>query len=178
MRSKALLVLIIGAIVVVAGIWGIYRSPVFIAINYSTSLTERLFVWHKAVPAVLARDNFVFFTYQTFPGSLYFNTGERLIKKIAGLPGDTVEFSTELHKVCSPLTRGAAPQCQEFPRESIDRKNKILPIPFQAQGQFKGTFVIPEGQFYVYGTNPQSYDSRYFGLISRDQLIGKLDPIF
>ena len=165
------------AIAVLASLWGIYASPVFVAINYSTSLSERLFVWHKSVPKLLNRDDFVFIAYRTFPGSLYFNTGERLIKKVAGLPGDTVEFSAKSHKVCYRLT-GADRICQEFPREILDRKNKILPIPFQNQGNESGSFVIPTGQLYVYGTNPRSYDSRYFGLIFHDQLVGKLNPIF
>lgn len=178
MSSRALAILMSLALALSAILWGIYASPIFFAINYSTSLKERLFVWHKNIPVTLHRDDFVFFTYKTVPDSLYFNTGERLIKKIAGLPGDTVTFTPKTHIVCRAITPGAPESCKEFQREILDRKNKQLPIPFQAQAGPAGTFIVPAGQFYVYGTNPRSYDSRYFGLVLIDQLIGKLDPIF
>lgn len=179
MTSRAMLVLSLIVFAISIGIWGIYASPVFIAINYSSSLAERLFVWKKEVPASMMRDDFVFFEYEPIPGGLYFKKGDRLIRKIAGLPGDLVVFSTGLHLVCPSQTKDNLDTCKEFKREAADRNNKKFPIPFQPEDKTASEkLVIPEGQLYVYGTNSRSYDSRYFGLISKAQIIGKLSPIF
>jgi conjugal transfer pilin signal peptidase TrbI len=40
--------------------------------------------------------------------------------------------------------------------------------------------VIPPGYYYVQGTSPDSFDSRYreSGLVRADQVIGKVIPLF
>lgn len=157
-------------------VWGIYASPVFFVINYSTSLKERIFIWYKSVPTTLVSDDFILFTYKPVPGNLYFKLGHRLIKKIAGVPGDTIEYTPTLHRVCSSAAKSIV--CKEFPRNTQDRIGKKLPTPFEVNNTTSGTLIIPPGFFYAYGTNPLSYDSRYFGLVARDQLIGKLTPLF
>jgi len=38
-------------------------------------------------------------------------------------------------------------------------------------------YKIPEGYYFVVGTHPRSYDSRYFGLISKKEIISKIEPL-
>ena len=38
--------------------------------------------------------------------------------------------------------------------------------------------VIPDSQFFVYGTHRRSYDSRYFGLVHQDNIIGVATRIY
>lgn len=42
--------------------------------------------------------------------------------------------------------------------------------------QFKGK--VPKNMIFVYGINEKSYDSRYYGFISKDRIIKKAKPIF
>ena len=37
--------------------------------------------------------------------------------------------------------------------------------------------IIPENYYFMLGTNPRSYDSRYFGLINKDKFINYLYPV-
>lgn len=38
--------------------------------------------------------------------------------------------------------------------------------------------VVGEGSYFVLGTSPESLDSRYFGLVSRDAVVGPATPFF
>ena len=39
-------------------------------------------------------------------------------------------------------------------------------------------YKIPDGYYFVAGTHPRSYDSRYFGLVSKKEIITKIEPLF
>ena len=43
---------------------------------------------------------------------------------------------------------------------------------------YRRTEIIPEGHYWVMGTLGSSYDSRYWGAIEEDQIVGKAYPIF
>lgn len=42
-----------------------------------------------------------------------------------------------------------------------------------ARGSLDGSGVVPEGQVFVLGTNPSSYDSRYWGPLDTSYITGK-----
>lgn len=44
--------------------------------------------------------------------------------------------------------------------------------------QFKYDGIVPKNMMFVYGTNEKSYDSRYYGFISKDKIIKKVKPVF
>ena len=52
-----------------------------------------------------------------------------------------------------------------------DSKGNDLPI-FKYQG------LIPEQQYFMIGTNPRSYDSKYYGFINYGVFIAKAYPIW
>jgi len=45
-------------------------------------------------------------------------------------------------------------------------------------GYFDRDLIIPENQLLLLGTEPHSYDGRYWGFISSQQILGVVDPIF
>lgn len=53
---------------------------------------------------------------------------------------------------------------------------KSLPLPTQAYGiEFSFPFVVPDGYFWMMGDNREnSADSRYFGPVSEDSMIGRV----
>lgn len=44
--------------------------------------------------------------------------------------------------------------------------------PFYYRGK------IPNGSYFLYAAAPKSYDSRYFGLIGKERIVGKVIPLF
>lgn len=52
-----------------------------------------------------------------------------------------------------------------------DRAGKPLPV-------WRGCHQLQHGQVFVLGTHPESFDSRYFGPIDREQIAGAAIPLF
>lgn len=90
---------------------------------------------------------------------------ETFIKNIVGLPGDSLEFTLENQlKLNKEILKNSALDPYLF-SESIQ---KIIEIPLE-DGQ------IPEGRYLVLGEEkgPQAFDSRQFGFIQMEHLIGR-----
>lgn len=87
----------------------------------------------------------------------------RLIKRIIALPGDQVEIQDGIAYV-----NGEPEHTQKF----TQRLSGLTPLPDQA-------FMIPDGHYFVMGDNrDNSRDSRFFGPVSEDMLIGRAHHIF
>jgi signal peptidase I len=84
------------------------------------------------------------------------NTNEDYIKRIIGLPGDTVEVHD------AAVFVNGEPLIEDFPH------NYIPP------GEYMPPVTVGDGQLFVMGDNrPNSSDSRVFGPISQDLAVGK-----
>lgn len=82
------------------------------------------------------------------------------IKRVIGLPGDTLEVREKIVYI-----NGAA---IEEPYV-IHTKYNMMPI----RDNF-GPVTVPEGQFFVMGDNREgSYDSRWWGPVKREKIVGK-----
>lgn len=87
------------------------------------------------------------------------NPSEYFIKRIIGLPGETVHISNNTITVTK-----------------ADGTTESLPEPYVAnQGDGPdATYAIPDGQYFVMGDNrPESSDSRVWGLLPRGNIIGR-----
>jgi signal peptidase I len=87
--------------------------------------------------------------------------GGTFVKRLIGLPGERVELRTE---------RG-------FSFVYIDGRKLSEPYLQQARRDSRGpeTFTVPEGQYFMMGDNrSQSCDSREWGSVPRENLIGKV----
>ncbi len=91
------------------------------------------------------------------------NTGKpkNLVKKIMCSPGQKINNQNNIFYCDDNLIATAL---------DVDKNGNKLP-------KLEINQVIPEGYYFVVGTHPRSYDSRYFGLISKDKIIRKLYPI-
>lgn len=89
---------------------------------------------------------------------------KQLIKRVVGLPGDRVVVSNGTYLVYNkehPLGYN--------PDNDLEYGRRIPPTPGSADA------TIKEGQLFVMGDNrPESLDSRSFGPINADQIVGKL----
>ena len=83
---------------------------------------------------------------------------EYLIKRVIGLPGETIEYKDNKLYINGELIE-----------ENFNHKNTDDYILDKE---------IPEGYYFVVGDNrPDSLDSRYIGLIKREEILGKTNLV-
>jgi len=103
-----------------------------------------------------------------FPVSSYRNT--RYVKRIIGLPGDTIDYDKELGMT---LINGE-PLEEVFLYENKTSEYHSGKGKWERNSLFKPPYEIPEGYYFVMGDDrDNSNDSRAVGLIAKDQIIGR-----
>lgn len=98
-----------------------------------------------------------------FPGSRYYKEGLLFVKEIEGIPGDHLAVRQDRTAWLNGefLDKVRATDSQGRPVE-----------PYLYDG------IIPEGRYFLYASAPKSYDSRYYGLIERERVVGRVIPLF
>ncbi|EAR54741.1 putative signal peptidase I [Photobacterium sp. SKA34] len=125
------------------------------------------------------------------------------IKRVVGLPGDTVRYSEDKQlciqpkgtSVCKPVKltdmtdsdfkQGMA-RLVEFKEQLGDVEHHILNNPLRRDRRMAyeprpgiGEWVVPEGNYFVMGDNrDNSADSRYWGFVPEANLVGKAVAIW
>lgn len=98
--------------------------------------------------------------------------GSTFVKKVEGLPGDRVTARNGCVTIHRSNGQVVALGCV------LSRAPDGRPVPFHEHWGAQGT-RIPHGEWYASSTRvPQSYDSRYFGLVRSQQIIGTIQPIW
>lgn len=116
----------------------------------------------------------------------------RLVKRVIGLPGDTVEMRAGrlwLNGELVPEVPIAASELAHMGgKERISRFYSLEQLPGKAHPKADMPFVqsrremppmlIPAGQYFMMGDNrDESFDSRYFGLVERRRIVGRAQAI-
>jgi len=113
--------------------------------------------------------------------------GKRLVKRVIGLPGDTIAMVRSRLVVngepvaYSPLEPKLAsrfdPQGEHriIAAEELDGDSHAMMITRGARTQRTfGPVAVPEGQFFLMGDNrDESFDSRHFGFVEREAIVGR-----
>lgn len=114
--------------------------------------------------------------------------GKRLVKRVIGLPGDTVELRND-----NLLLNGQSVQYTPLESSSLldlpalERANHVfaseqLPGRSHAVAVWPavpakrdfGPFKVPAGQYFMMGDNrDDSFDSRYYGAVERKRILGR-----
>lgn len=95
---------------------------------------------------------------------------EDYVKRIIGLPGDTVEYKDD--KLYVNGESQPEPYLEKFKEEMVGTK---LTGDFTLE-EITGEQTVPEGKVFVLGDNRRSsMDSRYFGFVDQDQIVGKVN---
>lgn len=112
--------------------------------------------------------------------------GKNYVKRLVGLPGDTLEMRDKV------LYLNSEPQIEPYVQHT-DVSGFDMPIPVAWQRQYLlpgidpmqyratrdnwGSIVVPEGKYFVLGDNrDDSEDSRYWGFVDRNAIKGQ--PLF
>ncbi|MEO7414639.1 MAG: signal peptidase I [Opitutaceae bacterium] len=116
--------------------------------------------------------------------------GTRLVKRVVGLPGDTLESRRDTLLVngvplqYEPMSRDAdGPRALEagernaavFTTERLgERSHSVMLLPRVAALRDFGPVRIPAGNYFMMGDNrDNSRDSRYFGTVARREIVGE-----
>ena len=156
----------------VLAIWSLAYARLFIdptphlpiLFNWTPSLPYKVAVIEYGHKQSLERGDFIIYAFDGDATHLYPGLrAQPFFKQIGGVPGDCVTIVGRQVFV-NGRNVGTA-KAATFDHHPLD--------PIAAT-------VIPAGHYYVQGTHPDSFDSRYraSGLIRADQVIGKVIPWF
>jgi signal peptidase I len=114
--------------------------------------------------------------------------GTRLIKRIVGIPGDTVEMKKDrliingkkvvydpidqLNSKSLPFSRSSTPY--DYIENLRGVQHPVRFIPQRRAMRSFGPVTVPEGKYFMMGDNrDNSADSRYFGFVDRSLIVGQ-----
>jgi len=118
--------------------------------------------------------------------------GQRLVKRVVGVPGDLLEVRGQRLMINGQLAHyGPLP---EKMAESLDltslpagavtaetlsgRTHPVMSMSTGGQGANTAPVRIPEGRYFVMGDcRDNSFDSRFFGLVDRDRIVGRATAV-
>lgn len=119
--------------------------------------------------------------------------GTTLVKRVVGLPGETVEMRDEQLLIDGApvdyaptdvaadveLPHATRAQPHDYLREELaQHPHAIMVLPTRAAARTFGPVRVPDGEYLVLGDNrDNSKDSRYIGFIPRDSIIGRADRV-
>jgi len=107
----------------------------------------------------------------------------RLVKRVIGLPGDEIAMRDntlfingeplqyEAHDRTA-VNKSSEPYC--IVEDLAGRKHPVMISPFHYSMRSFGAITVPQGYYFMMGDNrDNSADSRYFGFVERDRIVGQ-----
>ena len=145
-------------------------SPIGLAWNRTTSLPSGLYLARTLTSgAPLARGDLACFTYTppAWAKGRYYHQGEILCKRIFGVPGDTITTVGSEHHICHDGECTSSGTIL-----NVDTAGRPAEHPVW------NNYTLAPGEYY-FGSKkvPNSYDSRYLGLISRNIIVKTIVPL-
>ena len=157
-REKTLAIVVLAALL--TGAW----LPGRLIISTSPSLDHRIFFLTRAKDSITTGDYLVFRYKDTrFVHKGLDQENDRLVKKVGCCPGEMFSVDAERAFICGQRELGKALE--------TDSKGRSLPV-------FEFTGLVPDNSYFMMGSNPRSFDSRYFGFIHADEILYKALPIW
>ena len=118
--------------------------------------------------------------------------GTRLVKRVVGLPGDTIELRNnglvlnskpvEYQPIAEELLHDVAMTDRASSVFAVEqlagRCHAVAGIPSVPALRDFGPYRVPEGHYFMMGDNrDNSFDSRYFGPVPRKQIVGQATAV-
>ncbi|HJV81056.1 signal peptidase I [Noviherbaspirillum sp.] len=119
-------------------------------------------------------------------------SGDRLVKRVVGLPGDIVEMRGEQliingekatyaaadGNVATQLSPDYSGRQLVLNERLPDNEHPIIVMPERAAARSFGPVTVPEGQYLMLGDNRDaSKDSRYIGFVKRELITGRVKHV-
>ena len=138
--------------------------PGQITVATSASLDHRVFLL-RPVPAQIETNDYLVFRHRDL-AQVRQGRGanrERMIKRVGCRPGEWLHVDAEHRFSCDGRPLGQA--------LATDSQGRPLP-------RFTHNGPVPEGQLFLVGTHPRSYDSRYFGFVDAREILHQALPLW
>ena len=118
--------------------------------------------------------------------------GQRLVKRVIGLPGDTIELRdnhlvlngqpVEYKPIANELLHDLAPADRDgrvFASEQLPgQTHAVAGHPAVPARRSFAPYRVPEGHYFMMGDNrDDSFDSRYYGPVERKQIVGRATAV-
>ena len=157
-REKTLSVVVLAALLV--GAW----LPSRIIVSTSPSLHHRVFFLVPNLKKIKTGDYLVFRHMDTTFVNKGLNTeNDRLIIKVGCSPGQILTDDADRLFFCNKKKLGKA----------LDKDSEGRQLP-----QFIFSDPVPDDNFFMIGSDPRSFDSRYFGFVHADDILYKALPLW
>lgn len=104
-----------------------------------------------------------FIGFRVGPGLVRYAEGTGFMKVLVGLPGDKLSVTATATFVNGVKVAGPLDLTAELDRPAAD---------------FVRSETIPAGKLFVVGTQPKSYDSRYWGYVDTASVVGRGWPLW
>jgi conjugal transfer pilin signal peptidase TrbI len=95
-------------------------------------------------------------------GTEYFKDGSLMTKEVVGMPGDVIDVGVDVTRVNGTIKGEGLPLLKTLKKSPEDYVRHV---------------VVPPGHYFFMGRVFNSYDSRYWGFVSHDQVVGKTHRI-
>jgi signal peptidase I len=118
--------------------------------------------------------------------------GKRLVKRVVGVPGDTIEIrDSRVYINGEPAVYEAVQEdvLEYLPKEQLEsstvtmekigaQRHPIMISPEQPSLRWFPATQIPQGYYFVMGDNrDNSFDSRWFGFVERNKIVGRATTV-
>jgi len=109
--------------------------------------------------------------------------GIRLVKRVVAVPGDRLELRND-HLFINSQPAAYQPVDEATPTEAVFREtvsgraHTMMIQPQKPAWRSFGPIEVPAGRYFVMGDNrDNSFDSRYFGFVPRDSILGRATTV-
>jgi signal peptidase I len=117
--------------------------------------------------------------------------GTRLVKRVVGLPGDTVELRDDILFLNGIRQQYSVTDPTPFRRDVFEDRDPVVAIEhlaacdhyvlaFPSRGALRtfGPIIVPDGQYFMMGdSRDNSADSRYIGPVPREKILGRVPRV-